>query len=67
MALGMVVLRESFPYLQHMRTEFQVILDNKLECLPQKTKGFPLLHTEIFVFLKRPRIRNKNGIEWKKQ
>lgn len=67
MALGMVVLRESFPYLQRMRTEFQVILDNKLECLPQKTKGFPLLHTEIFILLKRPGIRNKNGIEWKKQ
>lgn len=67
MALGMVVLRESFPYLQRMRTEFQVILDNKLECLPQRTKGFPLLHTEIFILLKRAGIINRNGIEWKKQ
>lgn len=58
MALEMLVFGEAFSNLQPMTTEFQEILDNKLECLLLRIKSF-FLYVQIFVLLKRMGIINR--------
>lgn len=55
----MFAFSESFSNLQPTTTEYQEILDNKLECLLQRIKSFLLLYVQIFILLKRTGIINR--------